>query len=329
MKNKKFTKKFIFFNHLLHLTKSIFFYKLLKKTNSFPSVFQIQTVNTCNGSCLMCPNPTIEQNTEYIPDNLFKKIIDEIIHHSSSPSIILSLQNEPFLDGNLFNKIQYIKNKGGEKTQVLVVTNGSLLTNEKINELEKSELDSLIISLDAFTEETFNKIRKGLNFNKIKTSIEKILKSNFSGSIFVGYVKQRDNLTEFSKFKEYWRKKGVGIHLDFVNNRSSDLKNFKKICLKYDEYSFGEKIVYFFFQRYLNICPTPLTTVNILTNGDVILCCNDYSKKMILGNVNKNSILDIWNNEKYKRIREKFRDNEYKTIKACQNCSVMNLKFIS
>lgn len=329
MKNKKYTKKFIFIKYLLHLTKNIFFFKLIKKTNRFPTVFQIQTINICNGSCLMCPNSKIKQKKEYMSDNLFKKIIDEIFHESASPSIILSLQNEPFLDNELFAKIKYIKNKGGKKAQTIVVTNGSLLTNEKIKELENSDLDSLVISLDAFTEDTFNKIRKGLDFRKIKASIEKILKSNFTGSVFVGYVKQRENITEVQNFKKYWKKKGVGIHIDSVNNRSNDLINFKKISLNYKEYSLGEKFVYFFFQRYFNSCPVPLTTINILTNGDMILCCNDYSKKMIIGNINKNSIFDIWNNEDYKTIRDKFRNNEYKKIKACTNCSIMNLKFTS
>ncbi len=68
-------------------------------------------------------------------------------------------------------------------------------------------------------------------------------------------------------------------------------------------------------------CSTPLTTFNIMSNGDVILCCNDFSNKLILGNVNDLSIREIWNSEKYQEIREMLYKGEYKKISGCSTCS--------
>ena len=68
-------------------------------------------------------------------------------------------------------------------------------------------------------------------------------------------------------------------------------------------------------------CSTPLTTFNIMYNGDVILCCNDFSNKLILGNVNVLSINEIWNSKKYQKIREMLYNGEYKKISGCRTCS--------
>ena len=38
-------------------------------------------------------------------------------------------------------------------------------------------------------------------------------------------------------------------------------------------------------------------------DGSALLCNHDWHKKLILGNINEKSILDIWNNQVYKKTR--------------------------
>ena len=63
------------------------------------------------------------------------------------------------------------------------------------------------------------------------------------------------------------------------------------------------------------------TVFNILYNGDVIMCCNDYTKKIILGNVKDESIKEIWNSKKYQSIREFVFDKDFEKITACSTCT--------
>lgn len=37
-------------------------------------------------------------------------------------------------------------------------------------------------------------------------------------------------------------------------------------------------------------------TLNISTNGDVILCCNDYMRENVFGNAKNDNVLNIWQN---------------------------------
>ena len=57
------------------------------------------------------------------------------------------------------------------------------------------------------------------------------------------------------------------------------------------------------------ICSNPWTTIFIWGNGNVTHCC--YSNIGPLGNINKNSILEIWNGSKIKKVRESLLKNDY------------------
>ena len=59
--------------------RRIFEYNIKKRTLLFPSIFCIQTINLCNGSCIMCPLAKNSNNESMVmSDRLFEKIVKEI-----------------------------------------------------------------------------------------------------------------------------------------------------------------------------------------------------------------------------------------------------------
>ncbi len=219
---------------------------IAKKALPFPIEFQIQTINACNGSCLMCPKAKVRnKKPEAMSNQLFEKIIKEILEETSTMRCIdLVLQNEPLLDDKLFTKIDFIKRRKKGKIFTVVATNGSLLNDEKVKELEDSSLDLLIISLDASTETTYNKVRKGLNFQTVMKNIDNVINSKYNRYLFVGFVKQKDNIAEFGEFERFWKKKGVPVWIHSISNRSGDLQGYDNICVEGIDYSALKKIKY-------------------------------------------------------------------------------------
>jgi radical SAM protein with 4Fe4S-binding SPASM domain len=309
----------------------IFLYGIKKRAPNFPSTFCIQTINICNGACIMCPFSQKDRNKPSVmSDELFEKIITEISQKKLKFTYIyLFLQNEPLMDRNIFNKIRFIKQISNGKIKTGLVTNGSLLTNEIIEELIESKIDEIIFSLDALTEETYSKIRQGLNFKKVLKNIEKIINSKYNKYIAVKFIIQKDNISELNGFISFWNKKNIPIQVSYINNRSGDLNNFNRIRLKnnnkLDISRFkGYIIKYLTGRMVLKGCSTPIITFNILYNGDVILCCDDFNNKMILGNLKISSIENIWNNKKYKEIRDLLYNGNFNKIPVCSLCSKIN-----
>ncbi len=298
-------------------------YHLTKQPLPFPTLFQIQTNNLCNGSCIMCP---ISQEKHRIPgkmtDELFEKIIKEISDNKTKDTFIwLHLQNEPLTDTTIFQKIQHIKKISNGTIQIGLVTNGMLLTEDKIRELNTSGLDRICFSIDAVTEKTYQAIRKGLDYETALKNIENLRKSKSTVHIFVRFIWQKQNYHELNDFKRYWKKKGINTEIGVVNNRAGAVINFEDIGLIHRNIPFQYKLIQNMWQLLTGGCYHLANSFNILYDGNVIMCCNDYIKKTILGNVTKNSIKEIWTSTRYQSIREAIFRRDFEQISECQNCS--------
>lgn len=305
-------------------------YHITKQPLSFPTMFQIQTNNLCNGSCIMCP---ISQEKNKKPgsmsDELFERIIKEISENRTENTFVwLHLQNEPLTDDTIFNKIKLIKKLSNGAIKTGLVTNGTLLTEDKIKEFNRSDVDRICFSIDAFTEESYNKIRKGLNYNTVIKNIENLRKSNSKANVFVRFIWQKDNYFELNDFKKYWKNKGITTEIGIVNNRAGAVSNFEDIGLTHKNIPFQYKFIQNIWLFLTGGCYYLANSFNILYDGDVIMCCNDYIKKTILGNIQSNSIKEIWNSKRYQSIREAIFNKDFKKIPECHNCSVIRYSWM-
>ena len=68
-------------------------------------------------------------------------------------------------------------------------------------------------------------------------------------------------------------------------------------------------------------CYYPSYNLFIDYNGDVLMCCHDWGKKNILGNLNKNTILDIWMSENAKKSRFNLAKSD-RGFSPCDECDV-------
>jgi len=100
----------------------------------FPTVIQLQTINACNAACTMCPYPLFKRRFTpgRMDDALFEKITDEIAQHSEVDTFVPMLQNEPFLDRRILERVRAFKAKTGGRVAVELVTNGAFLTQDTV-----------------------------------------------------------------------------------------------------------------------------------------------------------------------------------------------------
>jgi radical SAM protein with 4Fe4S-binding SPASM domain len=68
-------------------------------------------------------------------------------------------------------------------------------------------------------------------------------------------------------------------------------------------------------------CYIPSYTFFLDYQGDVLMCPHDWGKKVILGNLNNNKLLDIWFSKKSVKIRQML-NNSNRNFKPCNVCDV-------
>jgi len=290
----------------------------LKKESNFPLFLVIETMFECNLKCIMCCHSGLSKSKyrydERFPIDQFRKIMKEASEYNC-PSITFGGNSEPIMDKRLPDLINLAKESGF--IDIMLNTNGTLLTQSVAKKIIKSGLIRLRLGLDSNNSETYAKIRKGANFNNVKTNIMNFI--NIRNSIGkdiplvrISCVALKENEKELSDFIHYW--KGI---VDYVSIQRYRPHEFTPERMK-DKMGAGEK-------RIKNIkCSQPFERLYIRGNGDTYACCSIiYGPKV--GNIFKDRIYDIWNSEKMNNLRDSIKSGNLNNFPNCLKC--MNYAF--
>ena len=294
----------------------------IKQVNYFPRYIEIEAFDGCNFDCIMCPlGKSIYKGGGGIPMQLFDKIVSEISEYKNWIRLVcLSRNGEPLLNKNIAIMVKKLKQAGIKR--VNFSTNASALTESKSLDLLKAGLDEIRFSIDGYSKETFETIRKGGEFEKVLNNCLNFInlrdQFNFYTQVQIRFVEQKINQHEINQWKNFWLSK----------LKKTDLVASKKL------HSWGNKIENgqsFKFERDIDQtlnepCVSPFSTMEILYDGTVPLCGCDYSPTVNLGNIKSHSLKEIWNCEKFNNIRNSHANGNRNDIPICIGCDIWSTK---
>ena len=139
----------------------------------FPLHLDIELAGVCNLKCDFCfQNGFITKPLGFMDMDLYTKIIDEGVNKGLC-AIKLQIRGESFLHPRLFDCIRYAKDAGIMDVQI--TTNGTLLDNERIQEIFASGLDGIIFSFDQRHLNSYVEKYKVSNYLSLEDAINKFL----------------------------------------------------------------------------------------------------------------------------------------------------------
>jgi radical SAM protein with 4Fe4S-binding SPASM domain len=68
------------------------------------------------------------------------------------------------------------------------------------------------------------------------------------------------------------------------------------------------------------VCPSPFKTMAINFNGEVSVCCVDWSHETVVGDVSKENLVAVWNGEPMRSFRLTHLRGERHKLNACARC---------
>ena len=205
------------------------------------------------------------------------------------------------MDKNLCEKIKYARKKLNG-VRLKLVTNGSLIDEYKAKKLIESGVDLIDISFEGFSKEIYESARKGLDFDVVSSNILRLCEYAKGSRTRVNLVVvMKDEYKKYEKqFVGYWKDKVAKIYLNKIHNWGGGL---------------GIKI-----NKKPVVCHTLWTQFVIIWNGDVSICCMDFDSKNIVGNINEQSMSELWNGTKYKALRKQMLNCKISEIEVCKDC---------
>jgi MoaA/NifB/PqqE/SkfB family radical SAM enzyme len=291
----------------------------------FPPILQLQTKTGCNASCVYCPQRKIRGMfpDSTLSEELFRSIVDQCVDEPNLHGIGFVLHNEPLTDPTLFDKISYFRRRVKSKALTFLVTNGTLLTPDVAERLLKSGLDVLHISCNGFGKEAFEAVNREKSWKDFMNNLDSFFEQDLSKTaVMMSFVRSNVYRLELEYAIRYWRSRGIRSFVHGINNRAGLVDDYERYARPMDREKMGVKLRKMAVKNLLGCCPYPFLQMSILATGECLICTHDWGRHKIIGDLNKNSIRDVWNGPVMREIRLKHIGGEEKTIPSCRNCDV-------
>jgi MoaA/NifB/PqqE/SkfB family radical SAM enzyme len=293
-----------------------------RRVPDFPRTIQIQTFTGCNADCIFCPygETYTTQPKGRMSVELFRRIVDEAAAHGVR-RISPYLMNEPLMDRDMFERIRYINEKIPD-CKVVVTTNGHFLTPPVVDKiLEMGDgIHKLYVSFQGIDKEAYEKTMRGnMDFERTMTNVSHFIETQRARGLTrpqLWITMVDTSVIDATKAVEYWRSRGVASKYTTLENRGGNIKD-------------AETFSHSRAMSYYTTCTRLFKQAYIMFNGDLVLCCVDYSREQVLGNITSSSIYDVWNGPVATEIRRRYLGHEFGKLPLCGNCKIDEVREVS
>lgn len=246
-----------------------------------PREVSLETLSLCNAKCSFCPYPTLERKGTRMPDELIDSVIRQMAEFKRAFNFTPFHVNEPLLDKRLIPILRRV-NDEVPKADIRIFTNGQALTPETLYDIAQlKRVKHLWISLNDHRPEEYKKLM-GLDFEKTAKRLDYLHSVDFPYPVMLSTVGFPNE--------------------DFRRYCFDRWPDFESTALKKDAW------IDFTDPQYPEVPDTPCwrwLELAITATGAVAHCCRDGECKYPIGDIRKNTLLEIYNAPFWRERREK------------------------
>jgi MoaA/NifB/PqqE/SkfB family radical SAM enzyme len=278
----------------------------------FPPILIIAVTNVCDMACIHCAHPVMKKRpgyrATYMDPAIHTRIVEETKQYRDKLWVFrYAADGESLLHPRFLDFVDEVKAAG--IGPVDLTTNAMSLTDEKMRRLLEAPVDVIDVSLDAYSRETYEKIRIRGKFEQVTANLKRLVAlRNEIGSptrIMTSIIEQKEALGEVAEFREFW---GQYVDEVLVRGLNTDLG-----VVNVTETYFDDDL-----KRWP--CPQFWKRVTINHHGDIRFCVEDWFNTGVVANVREHSIHDVWTSALYERFRELHRTGRWGDMAMCKPC---------
>ena len=294
---------------------------------SYPHIAVIDVTNACPLSCPLCPTGTNEGGA---PKGMMRLETFKSVYDRLAPYLYeLHLYNwgEPFLNRDLADMVRYAKRF--YNPQVILSTTLMKVTPEWAQEVVRSGVDLISVSIDGATQEVYEKYRVGGDlehvFSVLKYMVEVKRTHGLKRPVLRWqFIPMSHNEGEVDAARQMAREMGVEFrtHRVRLNVKSFDTKDFEELAeenkgwlpsdpkyIRYGEDWSGK-----------NACKYLWSSVAVNWDGSVVPCCKIFSREDAFTDSVGDDFMKVWNGPSYVKAREIFGGRPAEKGFVCQRC---------
>ena len=255
----------------------------------------LELTSKCNLRCGMCPLPVLRRPYEDMDWPLVERAEREI-HGVGLRLKWLHEMGEPLLYARLDDAIRLFP-------EASVSTNGLLLTEEIGAKLLASPLKRLRICVDSINPAVYPQLRTGGDFDKLVEVTRAFLRQAKGHPLRIEIQKMRSRVT-LDESVEDFRKMFPGARIIEKTCEALDVNEETDLHGKF----YGCVQGAFF------------TWVVIFADGRVTHCCYDAHGEQVLGDLKKQSLMEILDSPRMAEMQAAFERRDFTNLPRCAEC---------
>jgi len=292
-----------------------------------PKRIVCEPTNACNLACSFCGNKDMVRKWTYLPLPVFRRLVDEMVANGIK-RLTLHTVGEPTMHNQLVEMIEIAK---AAELVVTLSTNGTLLDEDLCRRLVHAGPDILNVSLDAADDETFAKLRPGLDPVRVYENVKMLhriredeaqprtspwgdvkLPTLIATCVITPVFDRDEERDYFEKYGPYVD--DVWFH--FPNNHAGYV---------HDEgtkrrFGLPRKFVDWLYKKTRYSCPYPWDAMFLLSDGTMSVCRFDFDARVKIGRFGEQSLMELWNSDAMNSLRKAHMDFDFRDWSTCENC---------
>lgn len=275
------------------------------RVEHLPQVQCLEPTDGCNFACSSCPRP--EGAPTYLDLDALERWVERDGDAFRTEAVWLHFSGESLLHPRFFDIAALLADRG---IRTRLSTNASLLNPRRRAALLASGIEAVVFSIDAARRATYEQVRIGGDFDAVRANVRAFLAERGAGPrprTQVQMVLGSQPPEEVLEFVAWWRATPIDeIGLKRYSTRTGLLPLPGRARTGPAATGGG--------------CVDPWLNVVVRSNGEVLPCCSDFAGALVLGDLNEQSLEEVWNGEPLQRLRAAHASGTG-LPDACRRCS--------
>jgi len=290
-----------------------------------PLTLFIEPTNICNFKCVYCPESFYDfedrsGGLHRMDLAAFDKLADQVLDLGRVKSLNLYMMGEPFVNRALPDFIRIARRKDIAE-RISITTNATLLKEDISRQTIEAGLDYLRVSIYGGDSDSYARKTQGkIGLDRVVENVTRFrrLRDEMGGRTFV-YVKMIDSgsAEENQRFLALFEGIGDEVTIEPAMNWNDpdegDLAQAPR----------DERLKTDYFSARKQVCPFPFYTLVVHSDLRVSVCCVDWAKETIVGDLKTETLADVWRGDALRAFQIMQIERRAGEHKACKNCTFL------
>ncbi len=287
-------------------------YPFVMSDAAVPPLLSVDITDACDLNCVYCNNPLFPH-----PRTMMTEATVECLKRQVEQSGINRVRiggGEPTLHPNFSSIMQDL----AARTKLLsVVSNGQWKDKDFAQQMLTCGLGFIEVSVDAGGAEVYETARPGASYARLMNNLQTL-------------YRLRNKMHSKAIIKVRLMLRPSTRHLE-----KQESTQLKKLCdcvhpqwlLKHPESDYSEDVFvqHSIAANEIPVCSLPFRDLQIRPDGRIPLCpakgCSIFpEKQQFIGDIHRDSILDIWQGKEMREIRKAHRTRKGEVLQECLGC---------